>query len=307
MNILVIGDLHGEKPIIPKHLKFDCIIQIGDVCSDKKLSPLIKKWFNSLKVNPNETPDSEVFIEKQVGKKELRKIEKESLQEGRKIMGYLNSLGKPVFIVSGNWDQMNLEDTQTRKNLSRYAQINQIYKNFLNSTTNKKLTKGLENIKDCHYKAHKFEGVNIIGYGLPEGASDGWKRLGKWDCFNKKQLLHFKKMYFKIIQKLDLEFKKIDPKLPTIFITHNSPCNTKLDIVKEKSSPAYGEHKGSDIVRDICIKHHPTMSIGGHIHESKGIDKIGKTIIINAGYGKKAIVLVSLDTKNNKIKQVKFL
>ena len=47
-KFLIIGDLHGNKPLI--HFKdFDAIIAPGDFCSDKYLRPYLNKWFEYVK------------------------------------------------------------------------------------------------------------------------------------------------------------------------------------------------------------------------------------------------------------------
>ena len=81
MKILVVGDLHGNKPII--HFKdFDAIISIGDVCSDKEFRPLVKKWFQFME--NNEDISLEEFMLKELGQRKLRQLEIKSLEEGRK-------------------------------------------------------------------------------------------------------------------------------------------------------------------------------------------------------------------------------
>ena len=52
MKILVIGDLHGRKPVI-RFKDFDCIIQVGDLADDSKFLPYIKGWFQLLKKPEN--------------------------------------------------------------------------------------------------------------------------------------------------------------------------------------------------------------------------------------------------------------
>jgi len=56
----------------------------------------------------------------------------------------------------------------------------------------------------------------------------------------------------------------------------------------------------------MCLRHKPLLCIGGHIHEGYGKDKIGETILINAGYGRDAQVLVDLNEKTGKIRKIKF-
>ena len=95
-------------------------------------------------------------------------------------------------------------------------------------------------------------------------------------------------------------------KLQTIFISHNIPVKTKLDIVKNKNSHANGMHLGSSIARKFCEKYKPLICIGGHIHEGMGKDKIGKTLLINPGYGVDAQVLINVDEDKCKVRSAKF-
>jgi hypothetical protein len=40
---------------------------------------------------------------------------------------------------------------------------------------------------------------------------------------------------------------------------------------------------GSKAVREAIDKHQPMLSLHGHIHEGKGITRMGKTLAINPG------------------------
>ena len=95
-------------------------------------------------------------------------------------------------------------------------------------------------------------------------------------------------------------------KFPLIFISHNIPYNTKLDIGKDKNSYAYKKHLGSYVARKFCEKYQPLLCVGGDVHEGKGKDKIGKTILINPGFGKDAQVLIELNQEKGKIKKIEF-
>ena len=63
----------------------------------------------------------------------------------------------------------------------------------------------------------------------------------------------------------------------TIFITHAPPHNTKTDLLPS------GSHVGSKSLRKIIEEVQPTLNICGHIHEARGMDKIGNTTIANPG------------------------
>jgi len=62
-----------------------------------------------------------------------------------------------------------------------------------------------------------------------------------------------------------------------IMVPHAPPINTKVDMVGN------GVHVGSMSVRKIIEKYQPQLCITGHIHEAKGSDKIGNTVIMNPG------------------------
>lgn len=63
----------------------------------------------------------------------------------------------------------------------------------------------------------------------------------------------------------------------TVFISHNPPRDTACDKLEN------GMHVGSTAVREFIEKEQPDICICGHIHESRGIDKIGRTSILNPG------------------------
>ncbi len=63
-----------------------------------------------------------------------------------------------------------------------------------------------------------------------------------------------------------------------IFVSHAPPHNSGLDVVEEKNA-------GSLAIREFIEKQQPFLSLHGHVHESAGITRIGKTICVNAGSG----------------------
>lgn len=79
----------------------------------------------------------------------------------------------------------------------------------------------------------------------------------------------------------------------SIFNIHVPPINTHLDIAPKLDSDlrpvltSGGEpemaHVGSTAVREAIEKHQPLISLHGHIHESKGYVKIGRTQCFNPG------------------------
>ena len=62
-----------------------------------------------------------------------------------------------------------------------------------------------------------------------------------------------------------------------IMVCHTPPKDTAIDVIRS------GLHVGSSVVRDFIIKYKPDVCISGHIHESRGKEMLGNTIILNAG------------------------
>ncbi len=71
--------------------------------------------------------------------------------------------------------------------------------------------------------------------------------------------------------------KNISKQRTVLFITHAPPYGTKTDLLPS------GDHVGSKSIRKIIEEFQPALNICGHIHESRGVDEIGKTKVINPG------------------------
>jgi len=62
-----------------------------------------------------------------------------------------------------------------------------------------------------------------------------------------------------------------------ILISHTPPFNTATDLI------GGGVHVGSTAIREFIEKKQPDFCFTGHIHESRGEDRIGRTLILNPG------------------------
>ncbi len=67
------------------------------------------------------------------------------------------------------------------------------------------------------------------------------------------------------------------PRSWLILVSHTPPKNTKLD------AAFIGEHVGSSSVRKYIEDKQPDIVFCGHIHEARGIDHVGNTIVVNPG------------------------
>lgn len=304
VKILVVGDLHGVKPKI--HFKeYDCIIQPGDFCSDKFMRPVYKKWFSYIKKVGVENLEFsfEEFAESILGKKGYIIAEKKQLEKGREVLKYLNSFNVPVFVIPGNWD---LSYGPTRiKDMDKndYNHFRIWIDWWLGKKINPYLTRGLKNIRDCQYKLHKFNGVNFIGYGNTSGP-EKWKERLKKGKFSKEQKSRLKVKVKELYTRLNKLFRKVKNK-PTVFISHNMPYGI-LDVGLDKKSYVYKKHLGSDVAKEMIDRFSPLVCVGGHVHEYHKKKKVGKTIVINAGFGARVNTLIDINEVSGKVRSVKF-
>lgn len=58
---------------------------------------------------------------------------------------------------------------------------------------------------------------------------------------------------------------------------HAPPYGTKCDRIRP------GLHKGVRLFRTFCEEEQPELVICGHIHEARGTDTIGQTLVVNGG------------------------
>ncbi|TFF91371.1 metallophosphoesterase [Candidatus Thorarchaeota archaeon] len=60
-------------------------------------------------------------------------------------------------------------------------------------------------------------------------------------------------------------------------ISHSPPFGTSADTIYS------GEHVGSNALRDLALQLKPRAILCGHIHESRGIDRIEESLVVNPG------------------------
>lgn len=290
MKILAIGDFHGEFPnkfnkIIDKE-KIDLVVSLGDYPPFHYR----KLWFKYCY-------GKEVELWEIIGKKKYRGLVMEDLRRAENALRKLNKLKVPVFTVLGNIDWPSLDDLRDFNEKRN--------KSMPNWDRKEKLANEIKKYKNIHrfdYKALKFGDYVFIG--MRGHSAPG---IVKSKAFRKNK---------KILEKLFNKFKKEK----IIFVSHNTVYDTKLDILSQKarknaSKGFHGKlakkikkfkHYGSKMARKMINKYHPLLHIGGHIHESAGKDKIGKTILVNPGAvyeGKAAIIEINV----GKIRKIRFL
>jgi uncharacterized protein len=123
----------------------------------------------------------------------------------------------------------------------------------------------------------------IIRVGPHEMLSVGWSNHTPWDtpreCSEEE-----------LAAKIDALAAQIDDMDSAIFNIHVPPFGTGLDNapqLDENLKPVEGgtvmAPVGSTAVRDSILKHQPLLALHGHIHESRGVQRLGRTTCINPG------------------------
>jgi Icc-related predicted phosphoesterase len=118
-----------------------------------------------------------------------------------------------------------------------------------------------------------------------------------------------------LARKIDAIAAQVPDLSRTIFNFHAPPYGTGLDEAPELDAtmrPTHGgavmKPVGSTAVRDAIVRYQPPLSVHGHIHESRGVAKLGRTRTVNPGssYGDGVLqaALIDINLKNGKVKYV---
>jgi uncharacterized protein len=146
-------------------------------------------------------------------------------------------------------------------------------------------------------KALDLDGFHLI--------SMGWTNPTPWDTFREAP-------EDELAAKIEAIAAQVPDMERTIFNFHAPPYGTGLDdapALDASLRPTHGgavmKPVGSTAVRDAIKKHQPLLSVHGHIHESRGIKRLGRTMAINPGsvYGDGVLqgAVIDLDPKKGKV------
>ncbi|MFH1325465.1 MAG: metallophosphoesterase [archaeon] len=278
MRILAIGDYAGKLPekfknIVQKE-KIDLVLSNGDYCP-----------FSLRKLYFKYAYKKDVDFLKIIGKKKYKESALRDISKGEEIVKKLNKFSVPVFSVLGNNDYPANDVVDMKKSWKFEWDI---LKNF------EKVFKKYKNVKRIDYTYVKFGGYIFIG-----ARGHSYPGRVKSKAYKKHR---------KILEKLFRKFRKENKERRVIFLSHNVPYDTKLDIIKglEAHEKARGKHYGSKLIRRIIDKYHPVLHIAGHIDEGRGKQKLGRTLAINCGPADKGYGVIIDINKKGKIK-TKFL
>ena len=146
--------------------------------------------------------------------------------------------------------------------------------------------------------------LDLDGFSM---ISMGWTNPTPWDTFREAP-------EDELAAKIEAIATQVPDMGRAIFNFHAPPYGTGLDeapALDDNLRPMHGgavmKPVGSTAVRDSISKHQPLLSVHGHIHESRGIKRMGRTLAINPGsvYGDGVLqgALIDLDVKKAKVKR----
>ena len=96
-------------------------------------------------------------------------------------------------------------------------------------------------------------------------------------------------------------FEKVREAKFKVMVPHMPPNGTRIDVVRN------GAHVGSHSVRDFITKYKPDISVSGHIHEARGNDKMGNTLLFNAGMFREGGYVKIVKQAENLVAELKML
>src|SRR6266702_4802905 len=148
--------------------------------------------------------------------------------------------------------------------------------------------------------------LDIGGFYL---ASMGWTNPTPWNTFREAP-------EDVLATKIDAVVSQIPDMGRAVFNFHAPPYGTGLDeapALDENLRPTHGgavmKPVGSKAVKAALLKYEPALSVHGHIHESRGVAKLGRTLSLNPGssYSDGVLQGALLDLNEKKGKVAKYI
>ena len=150
-----------------------------------------------------------------------------------------------------------------------------------------------------------FAEGKVLDLGGFSMVSMGWTNPTPWDTFREAP-------EDELAGKIETVAQHVPDMSRAIFNFHAPPYGTGLDeapALDDTLRPVHGgavmKPVGSKAVRDAINKHQPLLSVHGHIHESRGVKKMGRTLAVNPGsvYGDGVLqgAVIELDAKKAKV------
>ncbi|TRM77497.1 hypothetical protein DJ531_07725 [Sulfolobus sp. A20-N-F6] len=306
VRILFTSDLHASYTTFKKFInaaklyKVDALIIGGDIAG-KSLVPIIDLGNNKFLIDNKEISSSELNTITEKFKNEgtyyaiLSKKEFDEAVGNKKVQEELFK----VAMISTLRDWIRIADERLKENkIPIFVNLGNDDPEYLFDV----LKEG-EMFKVGEGEVFEFNGYQIVSYGYVNPTP--------WNTFREKREEDIYSDLKKIVSKIT-NFER------AIYNFHAPPFNTNLDnapLLDEELKPVIraGEiiytHVGSKSIRRIIEETKPLLGLHGHIHESKGFDKLNNTIVINPGseYNNGLLHAALIVLQGNKVKAHQFI
>lgn len=289
LRLFFATDLHGSEKCFRKFLaakkfyKVDALILGGDL-TGKLVIPIVEK--------PDGTYTSK-FLGRDFVLKNRDEVSK--LEENVKTVGYY-----PCHLSLSELEELRNDDNKRHRlflrlasdRLERWIRLAEEY--FRGSGDKIYVTGGNDDPLEIEYLLNKSdvfincEGKVIELNKYHEMISSGYSNMTPWKC---PRDVEDEELGKKIVEMTS----KVKNMKTCIFNLHAPPYDTTIDLAIEvvvRGNEVVRVMKGvspsvipvgSKAVRQAIEKHQPLLGLHGHIHESRGVFKLGRTLCINPG------------------------
>ncbi len=306
IKIFFVTDLHGSNVCYRKFLNalkvynVDVGILLGDL-TGKMLIPLIDKpgggWMTTFMGQQTEVATQEE----------------------------LDKLKKTIEMVGYYWVHLSHDEFDSYK--ADKEKLDTLFKQLMLQRLKQWITLADERLAGSSFKVYMAAGnddhmevddviedssviVNcnnkVVMVGENEMVTFCWTNPTPWDTPREKPDEQLEPMIEELVGKI-----KDMPN--AIFNFHAPPYGSSLDLAPELTKDLVQAadrkiHVGSRAVTNIINKYHPLLGLHGHIHESRGVQKMGRTMIINPGseYSEGVLKGVVVVLEKNKVKDYIF-
>lgn len=314
-RIFFATDVHGSEPTFKKFVNAgrvysaDVLVLGGDI-TGKMITPIVKQSDGSYV--------SHFLEQKQIVKndEELKVLEKRILTTG----AYTTVMEQKEFETISA-DEKKLDDLfkrLMRERLSRWIDLTN--ERLKDTHITCYITGGNDDAQDIvdlivdtdHVKNPDNKIVRIDD--LHEMASLGWGNPTPWktprECSDEE-----------IRERVERLVSGIQDMKNAIFNFHIPPKDSELDDAPQLDTSVYPPQPiykagqiltygaGSQSIRNAIEKNQPLLGLHGHIHESKGARKIGRTLCVNPGseYGESILRGAIIDIADAKVLNYQFV
>jgi hypothetical protein len=325
-KILYVADVHGSNICYKKFLnalklyEVDAGILMGDLCG-KMINPIVKRsdgTYLATVLGQNiiaSTEEDLVKIEKNIatmGNYSFRTTQEEMAilkAEGKSVQGRIDERAANIRLSDGKIDdlfkKLVLERMEYWMELAEERISGSGIEVYMGAG-NDDIMELDDIIRQSPVMIHA-DGNKVTIKDEFEMISSSWSNPTPWDTERECPEEELE-------QKLEVLASQLENPSTSIFNFHVPPYDTLIDQAPKLSEdlvPSTDETipAGSKAVSNIITKYQPMLSLHGHIHESRGIVKIGKTSCLNPGseYSEGILRGVILMLNKGKMKDFMFI